>query len=280
MWLTEPRVQMRHLLCAGDRLLPHADRDGGRTEVVRLDVLVQDELLPGGTRRCFLWPRSEPPLPPPLPGVQVWHPTATAAVLTQGATAWPPSAFDERTAPVGRRLSRFLTRSVRKRATVPLFAMSLDGTSISCGPDAWGPPQAWLRLASPPVHGRGLLFVTEDVTPRATPAPPDDDRSLYEDGAASVAEGRLTPAAGDAGAGRRGPFAPCRRRLAMTHPAGSRCSGQWQQLDATGPAAEPAHPASQPAGQRRPAAGHAVRDAGRRLPHDPALRHGPGRPRP
>ncbi len=224
MWLTEPRVQMRHLLCAGDRLLPHADRDGGRTEVVRLDVLVQDELLPGGTRRCFLWPRSEPPLPPPLPGVQVWHPTATAAVLTQGATAWPPSAFDERTAPVGRRLSRFLTRSVRKRATVPLFAMSLDGTSISCGPDAGDRRRRGCGLRPRQFTDAGCWFVTEDVAPRSTAAPPDDDRSLYEDGAASVAEGRLTPPAGDAGAGRRGPFEPSRRRLAMTHPAGSRCS--------------------------------------------------------
>ena len=160
---------------------PEETQDWLRLEATRLSALLHEEQLPAGSRRSFLWPRGEPPLPPPLRGVQVWHPTATATVLSEGYTGWLASVFDERTATVGRRLSRSLTRSLRKRATVPLFAMSLDEAHFSTRPVAWGTHAAvssGLRLRQ--FTGAGCWFVTQDVAHRSAAAASADEHSLYE----------------------------------------------------------------------------------------------------
>ena len=168
---------------------PEETEDWLLLEAERLHAFVHDELRLSGSRRSFLWPRDEPALPPPARGVEVWHPTATATVLSPGSTGWVAAGFHEHTARIGRRVSRSLTRSLRKRATVPLFAMSRDGTCISSKPAAWGTSAALSSgLGLRQFPDTGCWFVTRAATPRSTPAPPDDDRSLYEGDRASRAE--------------------------------------------------------------------------------------------
>lgn len=110
-------------------------------EIERLALVVRDEPLQAGGRRCFLWP---PDVPPPDPrrlsGVLVHFPASHEAVHTMGWTGWKASAFAEPTASRGRRLSQQLTRSLRKLATVPLYAVSYDGTSRSERAVAWATP--------------------------------------------------------------------------------------------------------------------------------------------
>lgn len=140
---------------------PDETQDWLRCEVNRLRLAVRHDGPHGGDEQCFLWPLTEPALPPPAPGVQVWFPTVTGSVLTQGGIGWKASAFYEDTAAVGQRLSRALTRSLRKRATVPLHAMSLDGTVIAGKPSAWGTSTAVrgaLRLRQ--FADAGCWFVT------------------------------------------------------------------------------------------------------------------------
>ena len=107
-------------------------------EVNRLGLVMYDEVLAGGSRRCFLWPQEAQPLPPPARGVMVWFPTIEEAALTMGGTGWKASAFDDPIASVGRRLNEALTRSLRRLATVPLYAVSYDGVTRSDKPAAWG----------------------------------------------------------------------------------------------------------------------------------------------
>lgn len=145
---------------------PDETREWLREEVDRLALVLTDEELPGGSRRCFLWPLAEPQLSEPVPGVQVWFPSATSTVLTQGTIDWKASAFYEHTAAVGQRTARSLVRSMRKRATVPLHAMSLDETVIASKPSAWGT----LAAVNGPVRLRqfadaGCWFVTAGGSP-------------------------------------------------------------------------------------------------------------------
>lgn len=107
-------------------------------EVERLGLVTYDEVLAGGSRRCFLWPQDAEPLPPPAQGVMVWFPAFEEATLTMGWTGWKASAFDDPIASVGRRLNQALTRSLRRLAPVPLYAVSYDGVTRSDKPAAWG----------------------------------------------------------------------------------------------------------------------------------------------
>lgn len=111
-------------------------------EIERLSLLMHHESLPGGGRRCFLWPL-EIPLPHQpgrVSGVMVHFPTGHETTLTMGWTGWKASAFPEPAASCGRRLGQQLTRSLRKLATVPLYAVSYDGTSRSDKADVWATP--------------------------------------------------------------------------------------------------------------------------------------------
>lgn len=146
----------------------------------RLDLRSTSDTVPGGLTRTYLWPQ-EVSLPPGSLGVQVWHPEEAADVIAAGSVGFKASAFPEDVAQVGRRLVRSLTRSLRSRAIVPLYAMSLDGTSISGRPAGWGTADAVdgrRRLRQ--FRNAGCYYVTADVTvsPRALPS--EDDRSLYE----------------------------------------------------------------------------------------------------
>ena len=67
----------------------------------------------------------------------VWFPAIDEAALTMGWTGWKASAFDDPIASVGRQLNRALTRSLRRLATVPLYAVSYDGATRSAKPAAW-----------------------------------------------------------------------------------------------------------------------------------------------
>ena len=69
-------------------------------------------------------------------------PAIEGATLTTGVTGWKASAFKEPVASQGRQLAQQLTRSLRKIATIPLYAVSFDGLSRSDKPDAWGTPAA------------------------------------------------------------------------------------------------------------------------------------------
>jgi hypothetical protein len=112
------------------------------TEIERLGLLMNEEVLPIGGRRCFLWPR-DVPLPHEsgrVTGVLVHFPASHEDTLTMGVTGWKASAFPEPAASRGRRLSHQLTRSLRKMATVPLYAVSYDGTSRSEKADVWATP--------------------------------------------------------------------------------------------------------------------------------------------
>ena len=108
-------------------------------EIQRLGLLVHDELLPGGSHRCFLWPLGAL-APDRARGVLVHFPSIHEDTLTMGVTGWKGSALPEPAATQGQRLNRQLTRSLRKLATVPVFAISYDGKGRSAKPDAWATP--------------------------------------------------------------------------------------------------------------------------------------------
>ena len=111
-------------------------------EIERLGLLMHRESLPTGGLRCFLWPLDtpEPFEPGRVSGVLVHFPTSTEDTITMGWTGWKASAFPEPAASCGQRLSQQLTRSLRKLATVPLYAVSYDGTSRSEKADVWATP--------------------------------------------------------------------------------------------------------------------------------------------
>jgi hypothetical protein len=67
----------------------------------RLGLVMYDEVLAGGSRRCFLWPQEAQPLPPPARGVMVLFPAIEEAALTMGGTGSKASAFDDRSHPWG-----------------------------------------------------------------------------------------------------------------------------------------------------------------------------------
>ena len=68
----------------------------------------------------------------------VWHPEQHGSTLILGRIGWKAAAFGEPTASTGRRLSRALVRSLRRRATVPLYAVSGQGGQRGNAPSAWG----------------------------------------------------------------------------------------------------------------------------------------------
>lgn len=112
-------------------------------EAARLRLVVEEDWLPGGTRRCFLWPREAPSSPGmKVVGVMVDFPAMYEGALTIGVTGWKAPAFQEPIASVGRRLTQQLSRSLRKMATIPLYAVSYDGSSRDDKPSAWGTPTA------------------------------------------------------------------------------------------------------------------------------------------
>jgi hypothetical protein len=122
---------------------PDETQEWVEDEIERLGLLVHDESLPSGGRRCFLWLR-DVPLPHQPGGVQgvlVHFPASHEDALTMGWTGWKASAFPEPAASRGRRLSRQLTRSLRRLATVPLYAVSYDSTSRSDKADVWATPR-------------------------------------------------------------------------------------------------------------------------------------------
>ena len=110
-------------------------------EVQRIGLTIHIVELPAGAKRCFVWPKGSPP-PGLVPGVLVDIPEEHGDTLAMGQTGWKGSAFNEPTASEGSRLHRQLTRSLRKLATVPLFAVSYDGRSRDEKPFAWGSPIA------------------------------------------------------------------------------------------------------------------------------------------
>src|SRR4051794_13063396 len=110
-------------------------------EATRLRLLVEEGRLPGGTKRCFLWPRDAPRPPGThVAGVLVDFPETYDSTLTMGVTGWKASAFQEPVASIGRRLARQLSRSIRRMAPLPLYAVSPDGSSHDDKPFAWGTP--------------------------------------------------------------------------------------------------------------------------------------------
>lgn len=111
-------------------------------EIERLGLFMHQESLPVGGRRSFLWPLDVPPpqQPPRVSGVLVHFPAMHEDTLAMGWTGWKASAFPEPAASCGRRLSQQLTRSLRKLVTVPLYAVSYDGTSRSEKADVWATP--------------------------------------------------------------------------------------------------------------------------------------------
>lgn len=109
------------------------------SEVKRLGLAVVDERWPDGALVfSFLWPMDAPPLPEDARGVMVDPPRVYDSTLTMGETGWKASSFEEPVISVGKRLNRQLTRSLRTIATVPLFAVSADGSARSKRPAAWG----------------------------------------------------------------------------------------------------------------------------------------------
>lgn len=109
--------------------------------VERWRLVCHQDVLPGGGRQCFLWPQDLPSLGP-VGGVVAQMPEILGQTLTMGVTGWKASAFDEPAASEGRRLNERLSRSLRKLASVPLYAVSFDGSTRSDRPFAWGTPRA------------------------------------------------------------------------------------------------------------------------------------------
>jgi hypothetical protein len=107
-------------------------------EVERLGLSLIEDPLPSGPSRYFVWPFDAPPLPEGAFGVLVHPPAVCSDTLTMGDTGWRPSAFPDTVAASGRRLNRQLATSLRKIATVPLFAVSYDGSVRDAKPTAWG----------------------------------------------------------------------------------------------------------------------------------------------
>ena len=132
-----------------------------RSETDRLGLAAHDSPLRAGGRRYFVWPRDAPPLPSAESGVLVTFPTVLGNVLVEGDTGWRAAAFDGETAAAGRRLLRSLTQSLRKRVTVPLFAQSGDGASVSERARAWATPAALASgLELRPVRDSTVRYVT------------------------------------------------------------------------------------------------------------------------
>ena len=111
-------------------------------EVERLGLLVIEDHLPSGSLWYFVWPTDAPALPNGAFGVMVIAPAVYGDTLTMGETGWKASAFPDPIASLGKRLSQQLTRSLRKIATVPLFAVSYDGSVRGAMPTAWGTADA------------------------------------------------------------------------------------------------------------------------------------------
>ena len=109
--------------------------------VERFGLVCHEDVLPAGGRQCFLWPQ-DLPSPGLARGVLAQFPEIHGHTLTMGVTGWKASSFDEPAASEGRRLNERLGRSLRKLATVPLYAVSFDGGSRSDRPVAWGTPRA------------------------------------------------------------------------------------------------------------------------------------------
>jgi len=101
-----------------------------------------DEELPGGFRRSFVWSRDRERLTGIVKGVQVILPRIHDQTLTAGETGWMASAFEEPVASDGRRLSERLSRSLRRFAPVPLYAVSNRGDRDGGKPVAWGTVRA------------------------------------------------------------------------------------------------------------------------------------------
>ena len=115
--------------------------------------------FPVGGRRCFLWPQDvpEPPQQPRrVSGVPAVH---FPASHRRHASPW--GGLDGRRRPsrnpaasCGRRLSQQLTRSLRKLATVPLYAVSYDGTESQRQGRRLGDADSRQRRGVPPPMAR------------------------------------------------------------------------------------------------------------------------------
>lgn len=120
--------------------LPEEASEWLSADIRRLDLEADDEQV-GRLHRIFVWPEAQP-RPSRARGVAVDLPRAFDGALISGRVSWTPSAFDEPIASEGSRLRRQLARSLRRVATIPLFAASADGVNRSPRPMAFGTPRA------------------------------------------------------------------------------------------------------------------------------------------
>jgi hypothetical protein len=110
--------------------------------VVQLALDRDDEQLPGGATRSWVWERDTPEsgLPRVSPRVLIDHPHDHVDVLTAGWVAFNAKGYVDNypdIASAGRRLQDKLTRRIRKIATAPVFAVAHDSRSRAAKPSAW-----------------------------------------------------------------------------------------------------------------------------------------------